>query len=262
MLKIQQITEYLNQFAPTRLAEEWDNVGLLVGDPAGTVSRVMTCLTITPESAAEAIARGAELIVAHHPLPFKPIKKLTTQQTSTKLLWDLIRAGVSIYSPHTSFDSAKAGINQSLAERLELNDIQPLVPMIDDVDGLGAGRFGRRMSETLEQLIDKIKTQFDLQHLQYVGQLSAPITKIAVACGSGGTFLVAAKRLGCDCFVTGETNFHNCLEAESQGIALVLLGHYASERFALESLAARLQSEFRGLEVWASARESDPVKWS
>ncbi len=78
----------------------------------------MTCLTVTPESAQEAIARRTELIVSHHPLPFRPLKRLTTDNTAAKLLWDLIRAGVSIYSPHTSFDAAGEGINHSLGQSI------------------------------------------------------------------------------------------------------------------------------------------------
>src|SRR6185295_17432474 len=115
-------------FAPAALAAEWDNVGLLVGDRAQKVERIMTCLTITPAAASEAIREQADLIVSHHPLPFKPLKRLTADQPTGRILLDLIRAGISIYSPHTAFDSAAAGINQQLAEALGLKNIQPLEP--------------------------------------------------------------------------------------------------------------------------------------
>ena len=104
MTKIQQVCEYLDQFAPTRLAEEWDNVGLLTGDRAAECQKIMTCLTVTPDSAAEAIEQGASLIVSHHPLPFRPLKRLTTDSTPSRLVWELARANVAIYSPHTGFD--------------------------------------------------------------------------------------------------------------------------------------------------------------
>ncbi len=109
MLTIAAIAAFLEDIAPLRLAEEWDNVGLLVGDPARPVERVMTCLTVTPQSAAEAIEAGADLIVTHHPLPFAPTKRITTDTTSGRLLLDLIAAQVAVYSPHTAFDSAAAG---------------------------------------------------------------------------------------------------------------------------------------------------------
>ena len=94
------------------LAEEWDNVGLLVGDPDQQVKRVMTCLTITPASAEEALERQAEMIITHHPLPFRPLKRLTTAQTASRLLLQLIEGKIAVHSPHTAFDSAAAGINQ------------------------------------------------------------------------------------------------------------------------------------------------------
>ncbi len=263
MKTIQQVCQFLDAFAPTRLAEDWDNVGLLVGDPIGQADRIMTCLTVTPESASEAVARQADLIVTHHPLPFRPLKRLTTQNTPSKLLWELIRAGVSIYSPHTGFDSASKGINQRLAERLELSEIRPLIPMVDDPDSLGAGRFGRLPNHfTLGQLVENIKQQFALEQVQFVGDPGDVVSNVAIACGSGGSFLEQARREACDTFVTGETTFHTCLEARASHISLVLLGHYASERFAVEELAVQLAAEFPQARVWASEKESDPVSWA
>ncbi|MEM7315353.1 MAG: Nif3-like dinuclear metal center hexameric protein, partial [Planctomycetota bacterium] len=143
MPTITQIATFLESFAPLRLAEDWDNVGLLVGRRDGNANRVMTCLTVTPDSVAEAIERQADLIVTHHPLPFKPLKKLTTDSVPGQMLLDLVQAGIGIYSPHTAFDSAAAGINQQLAKSLGLEEIVPLVPAIDDPEGLGSGRYGR-----------------------------------------------------------------------------------------------------------------------
>ncbi len=122
------LQHWLERYAPLALAESWDNVGLLVGDPQANVERVMTCLTVTEETVAEAVRRRAHLVVAHHPLPFKPLPRVTMEMTPGRLVWTLARAGVSVYSPHTAFDSAPRGINQLLAERLDLRDIDTLVP--------------------------------------------------------------------------------------------------------------------------------------
>ncbi len=260
MTTIESISNFLNAFAPTRLAEDWDNVGLLVGDPALPVSKIMTCLTITPESATEAIERSANLIVTHHPLPFHPLKRITTEQPASKMLWDLIRAGIGIYSPHTGFDSAADGINQNLAARIGLTDIHPLLPIENEIEQLGAGRVGRLNHKTLGEVIEILKGQLDLKYLQYVGDRSAPCFRVAVACGAAGSFLGDAIKAGCDTFVTGETHFHTCLEAKAKRISLILLGHHASERFAVELLAHRLQVEFADLTVWASERETDPIQ--
>lgn len=262
MPTINQVAQFLNEFAPLRLAEEWDNVGLLVGDRSATAAKIMTCLTVTPESAQEAIDNKANLIVAHHPLPFRPLKRITTDSVATKMLWNLIRAGISIYSPHTGFDSALSGINQSLAVRLGLTDVVPINPIADDPDQLGAGRMGKRSSSTsLQDFADEIKSSLGINTLQAVGGTNDKIAKVAVACGSGGSFLSPAIKGGCDTFVTGETTFHTALEAKANGISLVLLGHYFSERFAVESLASELQTKFTDAAVWTSQEETDPLTW-
>ena len=141
MPTVGEIAHVLEQLAPLSLAEEWDNVGLLVGDAQWPADRVMTCLTITPETVAEAIAGRAQLIVSHHPLPFRPVKSITSATTPGRLLLELIRASIAVYSPHTAFDSASAGINQHLAIGLGLQEIRPLVPSPADPE-VGAGRCG------------------------------------------------------------------------------------------------------------------------
>ena len=128
MLLVSDLCQFLESCAPQALAEEWDNVGLLVGNKAKQVERVMTCLTITPQSCAEAVGKRADLIVTHHPLPFKPLRRLTAESTTGRLLLELIRAGIAVHSPHTAFDSAAGGINQQLAAGIGLVNIQPLVP--------------------------------------------------------------------------------------------------------------------------------------
>ena len=117
MQKLSGVCDYLETFAPPRLAEEWDNVGLLVGHRDLEVGRIMTCLTITPASVREAIDQSANLIVTHHPLPFRPLKRITNQTVAGSLLLALIESRIAIYSPHTSLDSAAEGINQQLGRR-------------------------------------------------------------------------------------------------------------------------------------------------
>ncbi len=262
MLTIDQLVAFLDRFAPPRLAESWDNVGLLVGDRARPARRLMTCLTLTPDSVAEAVEREADLVVSHHPLPFRPVSQVTTDTTVGRLLWDLIGAQIAVYSPHTAFDSASQGINQRLAAGLGLKDVQPLIrPPAGELDAsLGAGRCGT-LSKTapLADVVDRVKQLLSIDSVRVVGDDARPIDRVAVACGSGGSFLTAARDARCDCLLTGETTFHTCLEAEATGIALVLAGHFASERFAVVQLAGDLQMQFEGLEVWASERERDPL---
>jgi len=262
MVTLDEICQFLETFAPTRLAEDWDNVGLLVGDRAAKVGRIMTCLTVTPASAREAIDGDADLIVTHHPLPFRPISHLTCDTTPGRLLWELIRAGIGVYSPHTAFDSASEGINQRLAQGLGLTDISPLVPHENEPAEIGAARYGcAESSITLGQLVERTKAFLSIDGMHVVGDCDRPLAKIAVACGSAGSFLSAAQELGCDALVTGETSFHTCLEAEASDVCLLLPGHYASERFAVEYLAEVVAGHFPGLHIWSSQNECDPLRW-
>lgn len=262
MTSIQQVVDFLSEFAPPSLAADWDNVGLLVGDPGIAASKIMTCLTITEATAAEAIAEKASLIVSHHPLPFRPLKQITTANSTGSLLWKLIGAGIAIHSPHTAFDSAIAGINQLWAEKLQLVDTSPLESVVNAPPGAGVGRTGRFSKPiALGLLAQQVAKAFHLPGVQVVGDPQNVIQRAAIACGSGGSMLSLAARAKCDLFITGEATFHNCLEAESLGMAMLLVGHYASERFGVESLAEQLQMQFPQCTIWASRQERDPLRW-
>lgn len=126
MPTVADVTAYLDRFAPPSSAADWDNVGLLAGDPAGPADRVMTCLTVTPDVAGEAVAEKVQLIVAHHPILFRGAKRLTPATSDGRVLLPLLRHGVAVYSPHTAFDNCPGGINDGLAKRLGLSDVRPL----------------------------------------------------------------------------------------------------------------------------------------
>lgn len=266
MLALPSIIEFLETFAPSDLAEEWDNVGLLIGNADAEIRRVMTCLTITPPVVAEAIRGEVDLIVTHHPLPFRPLNRLTTETSAGRMILELAAHRIAVYSPHTSFDSAANGINQRLAEGLELRGIAPIVAARSADESaaalIGAGRYGTYPTpRPLADVVERAKQLLSIDGLHLVGDPLRPIAKLAVACGSAGEFLEPARQLGCDALLTGETRFHTCLEAEAADVALILVGHYPSERFALEYLADVLAAEFQTLECWPSRDERDPLIW-
>lgn len=263
MSTVADVVALLEQFAPTTLAEDWDNVGLVVGDGVREAQRVMTCLTLTEDVADEAIAEQADLIVTHHPLPFRPLKQLTTATPEGRVLWNLIGAGISIYSPHTAFDSAAEGINHQLAGGLHLVEVEPLVP-VDPTETdpkLGAGRCGAVLEPTdVARLAANTCKLLAIDHVRVVGDDRHSVSRVAVACGSGGSFLDAAIDAGADALVTGEATFHTLLAARAAGVAVVLTGHYASERFALENLATWLADGPLNVTAWASRNECDPLR--
>jgi len=262
MPTIAAVADFLETLAPLELAEGWDNVGLLLGDRRRPARRVMTCLTITGDSAAEAVAEKADLIVTHHPLPFRPINRITSDTPDGRLLLSLLETGVAVYSAHTAFDSAAAGINQRLAEGLGLQSITPLTPSPLSAE-MGTGRVGRLpKGGTLSSLVTATKSFLGLEQVQLVGNLTAPIERVAIGCGSAGELLASAEQAGAQAFVTGEARFHTALEAQARGLALVLVGHYASEQFGLEALAEQLAAQFSDVTVWASRKEQDPLAWA
>lgn len=266
MIRLQDVVAFLRELAPPELAEDWDNVGLLIGDPADEIRSALTCLTLTPNVAEEAIARGAQLIVTHHPVLFRPIQRLTAETSEGRMLLSLIRAGISVYSPHTSYDSAADGINSQLARMLGLNDVRPLRSkemLANESLPIGSGRMGSLPNATsLGELIERIKPALRVSTVQFVGDLNRPISKLGIACGAAAEFLRDAAMLGCEALLTGEARFHSCLEAEAANIALILPGHFATERPAMEQLANVLRSRFAELVVQASQSEYDPVKFA
>ena len=148
-----------------------------------------------------------------------------------------------------------------LAERFKLQNIKPLVLTDSLQPNIGSGRTGTLASPvTFADILAQAKSIFDLPNIRYVGDQGQQVKSIAMACGSGGQFLDKAARAGCNAMITGEATFHTCLEARALGIGLVLLGHHTSERFAVEVLADRLQTQFTKTDVWCSRNESDPIQ--
>ncbi|MCR9295732.1 MAG: Nif3-like dinuclear metal center hexameric protein [bacterium] len=261
MTKIAEIMDWMQQVAPLELSEDWDNTGLLLGCRHAPVGKIQTCLTMTPATVQEAIESEANLIISHHPLPFRPLARITSDTLPGKMLWDLASHGIALYSPHTAWDSARLGINALLAEALELQNCQAIVPSLNpQCEGLGAGRIGELPKPArLEEIVQRLNAK--IPHCRPRGvNLHKPLSRVAIACGSGGSLLPDAIRAECDLFLTGEATFHTCLESEAAEVTFLMLGHYASERFAMDHLAQELGRAFADIHTWASKRESDPVQ--
>ncbi len=257
------IVSQLESIAPLSLAESWDNVGLLAGDSHSNIQRVMTCLTISPETVAEAIEGRAQLVVTHHPLPFKPLQRIVTSNAAGQSLWSLIRAGIAIYSPHTAWDNAAQGINARLAELLKLVDVQPIreTSKSEAEDRkLGVGRVGNLSpSRSISEIVASLRTTMTSIRATSNHDAQHRVDRVAIVCGSGGSFIDAARQVNANLLLTGEATYHQCLEARSLGLAMLMIGHFESERFAMDVLADSLAVEFPTLEIWASRHECDSV---
>ncbi|MCU0716079.1 MAG: Nif3-like dinuclear metal center hexameric protein [Pirellula sp.] len=256
MRSLQEILDELDQIAPLKTAEDWDNVGLLLGDPNDSVSNVMTCLTVTDCVLAEAIEAGVDLLITHHPIPFKPLKRITSDTTTGRLLLTAARNRIAIYSPHTAWDNADEGINQQLASTLSLTRVQPLVRNASSDKAEGCGRMGQFESPTtIASIRQTLLAGVPNMQWRSTHQEELPIRTLGIICGSGGSFVAAAQKAGCEALLTGEATYHQCLEGESLGVALLLMGHFASEAFAMKKLAAMIAASFPDLSVRASEME-------
>ena len=258
-MHLNTVLNALQSLAPLEFAESWDNVGLLVGSRNRQVDRAMTCLTLTGTTLAEAIEQQVQLVICHHPIPFKPLNRITDDTTTGKLLVQALEAGIAIYSPHTAWDNAKTGINQQFSAILELENVKPLQtfsPSISTDENLGVGRYGRFPTPvSIADIMNRISLKIANIQPRHTHATDLCISKIGIVCGSGGSMLSLAARRGCDAMLTGEATYHQCLEAESLGIAMLMIGHHASESFAMKELASQLQLLTPDLRVMTSQLE-------
>jgi dinuclear metal center YbgI/SA1388 family protein len=250
---MEQVIAALQKIAPLDLAEEWDNVGLLVGWADNPVERVMTTLDVTVDSLQEAIDRKADLIVTHHPLPFVAAKRITNTDLPGRLICKALKNGISIYSPHTAWDNADGGINDQLACLIGMNQSAALIPKIGDVHGRGSARIGTLdHPASLQDLVVRLSAKIQGINPLANCELARTVRRIAICCGSGGSMIKKAISRGADVLLTGEATYHQCLEASQADVAILRIGHFNSEYFAMKTLAQRLDDQMNLKEVWAS----------
>ncbi len=258
-MQLTSVLTVLQHIAPLEFAESWDNVGLLAGHRNREISSALTCLTLTATTLEEAIGEKVQLVICHHPIPFKPLSKITDETTTGRLLLLAMEAGIAIYSPHTAWDNAKTGINQQLADILELEMIKPLQPFLATITSdtsLGVGRFGTLPAPmSIEGVLERLRVAIPTIYGRHTHGRDHCITRMGIVCGSGGSMLSLIAKRNCDAMLTGEATYHQCLEAESLNIAILMMGHHASESFAMNDLAVQLQVLLPELRVIASKRE-------
>jgi len=175
-----------------------------------------------------------------------------------------MRAGIAVYSPHTAWDNTRGGINEQIANLLKLNHVRPLIPgRLPHLQAanLGSGRYGDLAEPMrLSLLVEQLRIPLQLDNISTTAAPDRLAHRIGIVCGSGGSLLSAIKTARCDTFLTGEATFHQCLEAQASGVALILLSHFASEKFALRKLSNTLQTDFSDIQVWSSLTEKEPTQ--
>ncbi|CCM03788.1 uncharacterized protein FIBRA_05935 [Fibroporia radiculosa] len=273
---VQRVCKALERIAPLRLAEKWDNVGLLLEAPQqrANANRVLLTIDLTPAVLVEALSTPTAFIVAYHPTIFKPFSSLTLSNPLQASLLRCAAAGISVYVPHTALDSVTGGINDWLCLGLN-NQIAPPqdnIRFIGEADKDGMGGLGRVITFpepiSMSELQRRIKAHLNVQHIQVAyTPLRDPnvVRSVAVCAGSGGSVLLGVDA---DLYFTGEMVHHEVLEAVASGHNVALCGHTNTERGYLRVLAQKLLPELsadaspseRSLEVHVSKADEHPLR--
>ena len=245
ILFIQDIIDILEEIAPVELAESWDNVGLLAGNPNAEAGSLLVALDPTTALLDEAEARGANVIITHHPAIFHPLKALRTDQPVARFLIGAIQKNIHVIACHTNLDSAPGGVSDILAQRLELTDVVPLVPRgREETSSCGLGRIGRYGKPIPpEECLERLRRACSAPWLLEAGPRPAQVKTIAVCGGSCSEFAEDAMLAGADLFITAEVKHSIARWAEEAGFWIIDGGHFATEQLAIVPLQERLQQE-------------------
>ncbi len=246
-MKIYDIIKEMEELSPIYCAEEWDNIGLLIGNKQSEAKAVLVTLDVTPKVINEAIQKGVNLIISHHPLIFKPLVKITEDDYIGSMVLKLVRSGISLYSAHTNFDSASGGLNDILCNMISLRDLEVLSNELHFNEGgtYGIGRVAHISEEiTIEKLINKLKTALNIDNVIYTGDEKRKVSKIAVCTGSGGSLVQDCINKNIDVFITGEIKYHEAQIAVENGVDIIVLGHYESEFIFVKFVAEHLTKYF------------------
>ncbi len=257
-MKIRTVLDALESFAPLPLQESYDNAGLQIGLTEAEVSGVLLCLDVTEEVVDEAIGRGCNLIVSHHPLIFRKLAHVTDSTYVERCVVKAIKHDVAIVSMHTNLDSAQGGVNYKIAEKIGLADVVGIGDdkCINGVKGSSGviGSFAQPM--VAQDFIDMLKRTFHVQCIQANKLLSKPIRKVAI-CGGAGSFLLGdAITAGADAFVTGEMHYHEYFGHDEE-VQIAVLGHYQSEQFTAEVLRSLIEP--LGVKCHISEINTNPI---
>lgn len=253
MTTVRDIEQYLYAWAPRELAESWDNVGLLVGDPEAEVRRVLVALDVTPQVVDEAIEKDCQLIAAHHPVmncAWNQVQTVRTDDRQGRVLTELIRHGIAAICMHTNLDAAADGVNEVLAQKLGLSDLKMLTEE-------KIGRIGTLKCEIpLVEFTHSVIELLGCNGLRYV-DAGRPVHRVAVGGGACGCYIPQAIAAGCDTFVTSDLKYNDFLDTE--GLNLIDAGHFPTENVVCPALRDRLTEAFPAVDVLCSTSHSREI---
>ena len=251
MAKVIDVLNYLESIAPSSMAEEWDNVGLLCGRKEKQVRRVLVALDPFRNVIDEAIAQQTDLIVTHHPLIFREKIMAVNEETETgRCLLTLMENGIAAINAHTNLDMAPGGVNDTLAAVLGLREIRNVEPVgySAELGEYGLLRMGTVAEQSLETFLAQVKKNLKCDGLRYVNG-GKPVCNVAVGGGSCASEMHQVLRAGCDTFVTADVKYNQFRSAYEAGLNMIDAGHFHTENPVVAVLAEKLQAKFPEVEV-------------
>ena len=260
MATVKKVYETLDSWAPFETQMSFDNAGLLVGHENREVTSVLVALDVTQSVVEEAAALGCNLIVAHHPVIFEPVRTLTDSNPTGRVLLTMVEQGIAAICAHTNLDAAQGGVNDLLAQALQLNGNELLEQDGVDREGrpYGIGRIGaaHALGSSAGEYAAFVKEQLGAASVRFV-DAGKPVSRVAVGGGSCGSMLMDAVKAGCDTFVTADVKYNVFLDAKELGINLMDAGHYATENVICPALADYLKQAFPELTIAISKRHAE-----
>ena len=262
--KVKDFMKLVESHAPKSYKEDYDNVGLLVGDGEEELKGILFSMDTTNAVIKEAKEKGVNLIVSHHPLLFVRPKNITQHTLQGGKIIELIRSHINLYAAHTNLDSVKHGMNETIIKMFDYKDFDIIEQCPFDFDS-GVGRIVYlRRAIKLKDFIEKTKKVLSVPMLRYSGDLNQTVRRIAIINGSGQSLFQKSLELGADCILTADTTYHPVQEFEEQGIAIVDPGHFLSEKnvynHIMEEMAKEFNQEF-DVPYYFSEVEKDPYQF-
>ena len=275
---VAEIIKIMDQLAPPLLAEEWDNVGLQIGDPRLPVRRIWVALDPGLEVVRAACEKKVDLLITHHPLIFRPLKSIDFETPGGSVIQLAIQHRLAIFSAHTNLDVVRNGVNDVLAQRLGLQNLTILQPVHgrkrtgEDVLLLpggegeyGIGRIGSLdRTRSLKKLVLMVKEKLALDFVKVAGDPEMKITQVAICSGSGSSLMQAFLSSKSQAYISGDIHYHDALEAQTANRCVIDIGHFPSEHLMVEALAKQLERIISkaGIEaeITACTVEKDPFR--
>lgn len=252
------IASTIEKFAPLSLQESYDNAGMQVGNPDMPVSALLLCLDFTEDILQEAIGRGCNMIVSHHPLLFRGLKEITGSTDIQRIVIEAIRNGIALYSAHTNLDSAKNGVSYEMARMLGIHDIQVLCPNTEDPD-TGLGVIGNIPPTPKIEFLRKVKETFNVKAVRYSDRTSKLVVKRVALCGGSGAELIGdALKMHADAIVTGDVKYHEMVNF-GQNMLVADIGHFESELCAREIFFRIIRAQYPELPIYFAESEKNPI---